>query len=164
MAKKKKVESEESLDDEIDDFEDADIESAYPEIDKKKPVKSEDEDVSEEDLEPIMEEDLEEFELEEKPEFPDYKYIDLVLSKGLSENDYELEVKGQTHGFCNIFVKHLLEIKGVKMAAYKYTAIEPAKIFIRIGPGSKIKEILHKGIENLRKEVQDVQKVFQKLM
>ncbi|MFX1338060.1 MAG: RpoL/Rpb11 RNA polymerase subunit family protein [Promethearchaeota archaeon] len=85
------------------------------------------------------------------------------LNIGFSENDYELQIEGQSHGFCNIFVKHLLSIEGVNMAAYKYTRIDPAQIFIRLEPGYKIKEIIQQGIESLREEVLDVQKIFKKL-
>ena len=163
MAKKKKVESEDE--DDFEDLEEEEIESVYPEIEKK--TKEEPEDI-EKPLQtvPEEEEDLEEleYELEEEPEVPDYKHLNLILSTGLSENDYELQIEGQSHGFCNIFVKHLLNIEGVNMAAYKYTRIAPAQIFIRLEPGQKIKEIIYQGIESLREEVIEVQKIFNKLM
>ena len=162
MAKKKKVEPEDE--DDFEDLEEEEIESAYPEIEKKtteggtdlketQPLPSEDE----EELEEY------EYELEEEPEIPDYKHLNLILSSALTENDYELKIEGQSHGFCNILVKHLLNIKGVNMAAYKYTRIEPAQIFIRLEPGHKIKEIIHQGIESLREEVIEVQNIFKKL-
>ena len=159
MAKKKKVEPEE--DNDFEDLEEEEIESVYPEIEKKS---------SEElkDIEkpaPEEEEEIEELEYElEEEEIPDYKYLNLGLSTGLSENDYELQIEGQSHGFCNIFVKHLLNIEGVNMAAYKHTNIAPAQIFIRLEPGHKIKEIIYQGIESLREEVIEVQKIFNKLM
>jgi len=162
MAKKKKVEPEE--DNDFEDLEDEEIESVYPEIEKKsseelkdieKPAPEEEEE--EEEIEEL------EYELEEE-EIPDYKYLNLGLSTGLSENDYELQIEGQSHGFCNIFVKHLLNIEGVNMAAYKYTRLDPAQIFIRLEPGHKIKEIIYQGIESLREEVIEVQKIFNKLM
>ena len=162
MTKKKKVEPEE--DNDFEDLEEEEIESVYPEIEKKsseelkdieKPAPEEEEE--EEEIEEL------EYELEEE-EIPDYKYLNLGLSTGLSENDYELQIEGQSHGFCNIFVKHLLNIEGVNMAAYKHTNIAPAQIFIRLEPGHKIKEIIYQGIESLREEVIEVQKIFNKLM
>ena len=65
----------------------------------------------------------------------------------------------------NILVKHLLLIEGVNVAAYKVTNIEPPTVFIRLENSKdyKIKDILYKGIESLRKEVIEVQKLFKKL-
>ncbi len=163
MPKKKKGEPEE--DSNFEDLEEEEFESAYPEIEKK--TSKEIKDVKEpQPLAPEEEEEIEEFEyeLEEEPEIPDYKYLNLILNRGLSENDFELKIEGQSHGLCNIFVKHLLNIEGVNMAAYKYTHIDPAQIFIRLEPGHKIKEILYMGIESLREEVLEVQKIFNKLV
>jgi len=162
MAKKKKVETEE--DNDFEDLEEEEIESVYPEIEKKssEELKDIEKPATEEEEE---EEEIEELEYElEEEEIPDYKYLNLILSTGLSENDYELKIEGQSHGFCNIFVKHLLNIEGVNMAAYKYTRLDPAQIFIRLEPGHKIKEIIYQGIESLREEVIEVQKIFNKLV
>ncbi|TFG12437.1 MAG: hypothetical protein EU535_06215 [Promethearchaeota archaeon] len=165
MAKKKKVESEEDLEEDFEELDDEEFETAYPETEKKtakEPKEIEKPQVGEVE----EEEELEEFEyeLEEEIEIPEYKFLDLNLSRAISEHDYELQIEGQSHGFCNILVKHLLDIEGVNIAAYKFTRIEPAKIFIRLDPGFKIKEILYKGIETLRDEVLQVQKSFQKLI
>jgi DNA-directed RNA polymerase subunit L len=163
MAKKKPVKTEEKDEDELDELvdellDDEQIEDIYPKL----------EDKDETEIEPLSaEEDIEEeeFELEEEARFPDYKYLNVELNKGQGENDYELLVEGQSHGFCNILVKHLLEIEGVNIAAYKVTGIEPSKIFIRLDNTKdyEIKDILHKGIESLREEVIEVQKLFKKL-
>ena len=163
MAKKKPVKTEDKDEDELDELvdellDDEQIEDIYPIL----------EDKDETEIEPLSaEEDIEEeeFELEEEARFPDYKYLNVELNKGQGENDYELMVEGQSHGFCNILVKHLLEIEGVNIAAYKVTGIEPSKIFIRLENTKdyEIKDILHKGIESLREEVIEVQKLFKKL-
>jgi DNA-directed RNA polymerase subunit L len=63
-----------------------------------------------------------------------------------------------------VLVKHLLNIEGVNAAAYQVTRIDPPMVFIRIEDGKKIKNIIHKGIEALRKEVTEVEKLFSKLM
>ncbi len=163
MAKKKAVKptenDEEELDDFVDEFlEDDEIESVYPKIKEKKDADAPT------SLEEGEEEEDMEFEIEEEPRFPDYKYLNLEIKKGVGDNDYELFVEGQSHGFCNILVKHLLTIEGVNLAAYKYTKLEPATIFIRLEKNYKIKDILHKGIELLREEVIEVKKLFQKLI
>ncbi len=159
MAKKKTVKSEEEVVDELDDklLDNEEIEMEYPKVEDKK-EKVDDDSVSELDEE---EEDFEEE--EEEPRFTDYKYLDLKLERGPGESDYELMVEGQSHGFLNIFVKHLLEIEGVNMAAYKVTGIEPPKIYIRLENlmDYKIKDVLYKGIEALRGQVAEVQKIFQ---
>ena len=168
MAKKKgKKKPNDLFDEDLDDLEDEEIEITLPKIGTKP------KDISEFEGEPpsptgdITEEDYDaelELELEEKPEIKDYKHLKLEIYKVASEDDYELDVIGQSHGFCNIFVKHLLNTEGVKLAAYKVTKIDPSRIFIRLEKGKKIKDILHKGIESLREEVLQVEKVFEKLM
>ena len=166
MAKKKKTEPEDDDlgIDEFDDIEDGEIEIAVPSLEKKPTKEGEEpttDDVStDEDDE---EEEIEDYVFEIEDETPPFKFVHLDLEKGENENDYILSVDGQSHGFCNIFVKHLLEIEGVNIAAYKVTRIEPPKIFIRLESGKKIKEIIHKGIEALREEVSEVEQLFQKL-
>ncbi|MFX0023217.1 MAG: RpoL/Rpb11 RNA polymerase subunit family protein [Candidatus Hermodarchaeota archaeon] len=163
MAKKKATEKEEDDEEDLDEFmeellDDEEVESVYPKVEEKEDMAA-----APSPPEDIIEE--EEFELEEEPLFPDYKYLNLELNKGQSENDYELIIEGQSHGFCNILVKHLLNVEGVNMAAYKATNISPAQIFIRLENDKKykIKDILHKGIDSLREEVLEVQKIFKKL-
>ena len=114
----------------------------------------EDDDDSEE------EEDFEEEVVEKK----DYKYVSLELTEGLHENDHILLLKGQSHGFCNLLVKQLLNIKGVISAAYRITTIKPAEIFIRLEDGINIMDILYEAIEALRNEGQVVKELFNKLM
>ncbi|MFX0080860.1 MAG: RpoL/Rpb11 RNA polymerase subunit family protein [Candidatus Hodarchaeota archaeon] len=165
MAKKKAVkpedEDEEDLDDLEDDLLDDDI-GEYPEVNDKKEKEVVSSSVDDDDIDVLPEE---EFEIEEEARFPDYKHLKLNLTKIVGENDYELVVEGQSHGFCNILVKHLLNIEGVNAAAYKVTGIVPAQIFIRLDPDKKykIKDILYEAIESLREEVIEVQKLFQKL-
>jgi DNA-directed RNA polymerase subunit L len=172
MAKKKSVEPLEENDNEIDELdddllEDEDIESVYPKL--KKGTK-EDEDktgipsTADNEVGEYPEEDLE-YEMEEEVTFPSYRYLNLKIKKDVGKNDYEVIVEGQSHGFCNILVKYLLEIEGVNIAAYKDTKIEPSTIFIRLEDSKKykIKEILLKGIESLREEVIEVQKLFKKI-
>ena len=169
MAKKKKVEPQEEDEDELSDLEEEDFEeleddSVFPDIQKtpeeapKEPIPvSKDVDLEEEDFEEVFEDELE-------PLVLDYKFVKPGIIKTQSENDYELIVEGQSHGFCNIFVKHLLSIEGVNAAAYKVNRIDPPKIFIRIENGHEIKEIIQKCINVLREDVKAVEKVFQKLM
>lgn len=163
MAKKKVEPKKEESDIEDEDlFDDEELESHYPDLLKgtKSGNESLSEDLSEDDEELEFEED---FEIETGPELPDYKYLKLDLKKGVNENDYTLIVEGQSHGFCNILVQHLLETEGVNSAAYKITKITPPEIFIRLEDGYKIKKILLKTIETLRTEVAEVQKIFKKL-
>jgi DNA-directed RNA polymerase subunit L len=170
VAKKKVVP--EDNEDELDDFgkdlfDDGEIESEYPKLGKKEKQKklSTDEHIAGLDDEEIGlgEED---FELDEyaAPKRPEYKYLNLEIKKGEGKNDYKLLVEGQSHGFCNILVKHLLNIEGVKAAAYQVTGIEAPVIFIRVEEGKKVKNIIHTAIEALRKEVSEVEKLFNKLL
>ncbi|MFW9936313.1 MAG: RpoL/Rpb11 RNA polymerase subunit family protein [Candidatus Thorarchaeota archaeon] len=164
MAKKKgktKKEEEDFDDFEDDSFGEEEIESHYPKLEGKEVKKSKPKDDLEEEIEA---EEEEEFELEPEIEVPEYKHIGLDIKYGLNENDYKIIIKGQSHGFCNIFVKHLLNIEGVNIASYKITKLEHPEIFVRIENGYKIKDVLFKGIEALKKEVSEVQSVFKKLM
>ncbi|MFW9948957.1 MAG: RpoL/Rpb11 RNA polymerase subunit family protein [Candidatus Thorarchaeota archaeon] len=169
MAKKKvEAKEKENLED-IDDnfFDDDDVESHYPEVEKVKvespkkapPDSYEDSEILDE--EGYFGEDLAIEDLE--PEIT-YKYLDLTLNRGTGENDYSLKVKGQSHGLLNALVKHLLTIEGVNVAAYKVTQIDPPELFIRLEKGFDIKDILHKGIDLLRNEIIEVQKAFNKVI
>jgi len=173
MAKKKSVKPKEEKDEEFDELEDEllkdeDFESVYPKLEKET---KEDDDKSgipstvDNEVSESPEEE-EEYEMEEEEvKFPSYRYLNLKIKKDIGKNDYELIVEGQSHGFCNILVKHLLEIEGVNIAAYKDIKLEPSTIFIRLEnlKKYKIKEILHKGIESLRDEVTEVHKLFKKI-
>ena len=166
MAKKR---AEEKLVDELEednsDLEEDEPEIVLPKIEKKVKEESEGSEEMSIDSDEIIEEDYnQELDLELEPEIPDYKHLNLDLHKGLIPNDYELDIIGQSHGFLNILVKHLLNTDGVKLAAYKITGIEPPKIFIRLEDGKKIKNILNRGIESLREEIIKVEKNFEKLM
>jgi len=162
---KKKVKLKEEEAEEIEDFDDDEVvDSHYPDVGKNKDLSSDDSLVNEElGTDEFIEGEEEEFEIEEEPRFPDYKYLNIDLQHGLSGNDYKLVIEGQSHGFCNIFVNHLLNIEGINLASYKVTKISPAEIFIRIEDGYKIKDVLYKGIETLKTEVNKVQELFKKL-
>jgi len=164
VAKKKVEPKEEESDiDEKSRINDKKIESHYPDLSKNSKNGSVviSEDLSQETDETELEDD---FEIETGPKYPDYKYLKLDMKRGLSDNDYTLTVEGQSHGFCNIFVQHLLETEGVNSAAYKITKIVPPEIFIRLEDGYKIKKILFKAIETLRTEITEVKKSFKKLI
>lgn len=160
MGKKKSVEPDEDLEEDLSDLEDDKFESVYPEVNSKAQDKVKDTDLDAElaEDEEDLEDDLED---EEPPEIQDYNYLKLNLIRKTLENDYELEIIGQSHGLCNVFIRHLLNIEGVKVAAYKDIRIEPSKIFIRLeNKKYKIKDILFKGIESLREDVLEVQNLF----
>jgi DNA-directed RNA polymerase subunit L len=166
LAKKTKKEKDE-FDDNIpeDFFGDSEIESHYPKVkkeEKPKPYPIGDEEG--EDYGDLAEGSMEFEEEEETPEAPSYKYLNLTIVQTENTNDYTVRVEGQSHGFLNVFVKHLLEVEGVKAAAYKVTQIDPPEIFIRTEDGYKIKDLLRKGIDALKKEVLEVENVFAKLM
>jgi len=162
LAKKKAEPEEENLDtDDKDLIDDEEIESHYPDVSND--AKSKEESVSIDVVDDEEEEEDEGYEVEPEPE-PTYKFLTLAIKKSERDADYVLSVEGQSHGFCNIFVKSLLETEGVNSAAYKITKLVPPEIFIRLEDGYEIKKILYNTIENLRAEVGKVEKVFKKLM
>ncbi|MGV9172777.1 MAG: RpoL/Rpb11 RNA polymerase subunit family protein [Promethearchaeia archaeon] len=160
MAKKKKSETDEEIDD-LDELEDEEIDIAIPKVGEEDIGELEGEEALEEGE--LLEGDMD-LTLEEEPEEEQYKYLKLNLIEKLEKNTYELQVIGQSHGFCNIYVKTLLKNEGVDIAAYKATKIEPAKIFLRIKDGYEINEILYKGITALRENVNEVKELFQTLV
>lgn len=158
---KKKPKKEDDLEGLDDDFLD-DIETVYPTLKKPKDKQLDDlerEVVDEEGLEEELE-----YEMEEIPKPPEYKYLNLAIRKGEQENDYRLSVEGQSHGFLNILVKHLLNTEGVNSAAYKVTRIDPPEVFVRLEKGNKIKNILQKAIQSLKNEVDETEKAFKTLI
>ena len=163
MAKKKPVKSEDEIGEDLEEDVLEDDELDLPKVKKK----AETVEASESDENGDGEEDLDfEPEEEEEPRFTDYVYLDLKLKRGPGDSDFELLMIGQSHGFCNILVKHLLDVPGVEIAAYKITGIVPPQIYIRLDNLSDydIKKILFQAIENLREKVGEAQKLFQKLL
>jgi DNA-directed RNA polymerase subunit L len=168
---KKKVEPKEEDSDlediEEDVFDKEDIDSHYPAVSDGS-VKKDETSLAgtPESAEKVESEDESEEEVEPAPELPEHTILKLNVINGPGDNDYTLTLEGQSHGFCNIFVKHLLSIEGVIAAAYKITeiAISPPQIFIRLEDGYKLKKIFLKGIDSLRNEVDETQKLFKKLM
>jgi DNA-directed RNA polymerase subunit L len=166
MAKKKKQEEEEELE-ELDEFETQEIESVYPTItpEKDSADDQEIEEYMEETTEELLEEELdEELEIGIPKEEKDYKYLNLEIRHGKGENEFEIDIEGQSHGFLNVFVKELLNHEGVKIAAYKITRIETPRIYLKLEEGYKVKKILRDAITNLREEVQEIKKLFKPLM
>jgi len=163
VAKKKaEPKKEDNAVDKEDLVDDEEVESHYPDLSDNSKSKEESVtiDVVDDDEE---EEEDEGYEIEPE-ELPTYKFLTLALKKELRDDDYTLSVEGQSHGFCNIYVQHLLETEGVNSAAYKITRLVPPEIFIRLEDGYEIKKILYKAIEKLRAEVGKVEKLFKKLM
>lgn len=171
MAKKKTTKQEGEDEEELDDLEDDLLEKEEVLSEYPKTSETSDEDkasslTGEGDIESEGEEEEEPYEVEEEPRYPDYKYLRLDLIKTHGDIDYELSIEGQSHGFCNILVKHLLNTEGVKAAAYKITGIVPPQVFIRLEDSGnhKIKDIIFEAIESLREETLEAQKLFQKIM
>ena len=155
---KKKVEEVDDLDDDLFEDDEEEVESHYPDVKPKDEALEEPKLPDEEEAEDL------EFELEPSEPEQTYKFLKLTLDKGLGENDYSLKVEGQSHGFLNIFVKHLLNTEGINSAAYKVTQIDPPEIFIRLEDGYEIRDVLYKGIDTLRSEVTEAKSTFKKLM
>jgi len=169
VAKKKvgpKEEDSKLEDVEEDIFDKEDIDSHYPDVSNES-VKKDETPLAEtpEQTEKVESEEEEE-EVEQAPELPEHTILKLDIISGPGDNDYTLTLEGQSHGFCNILVKHLLMVEGVIVAAYKITeiALSPPQIFIRLEDGYKLKKIFLNGIDALRNEVAEAQKLFKKLM
>jgi len=156
-ANKKSPTKKEDLEDFEDDLFSSNIKEEYPDIESEEEDKQKEETLEED----ILPEDAEEIQKIPVEEEKFYKYLNLKLKK-IRERDYELIVLGQSHGFCNILIKYLLNVEGVEIAAYKSTTIEPSKVFIRLKNEYNIKKIISEGISLLEQDVIKLQKVFNK--
>ena len=156
-ANKKSPTKKEDLEDFEDDLFSSNIKEKDPDIESEEEDKQQEETLEED----ILPEDAEEIQKIPVEEEKFYKYLNLKLKK-IRERDYELIVLGQSHGFCNILIKYLLNVEGVEIAAYKSTTIEPSKVFIRLKNGYNIKKIISEGISLLEQDVIKLQKVFNK--
>jgi len=177
MSKKEKDE-EIDKEEEIEDIVDEEIQSVYPKFVSEEEEAEVEEEVEEEvgteeafEIEEGLEEGLEEefeeeleFTIEEEVEGPTYKFVDLEIHRGDGANNYNIIVKGQSHGFLNLFIKHLLDLESVKLAAYKKTDIEEPRLFLRLNAGYKIKEALRAGINSLMSEIDEAKKEFKSLV
>ncbi len=87
----------------------------------------------------------------ETEEVKDYKYLKLMLEQ-LSEREYELHIKHQSHGFMNYLVSKVIKCSGVDFAAYKNTSLAPPVLYIRIDGTKDIKNVLREAIKIMKTE------------
>ncbi len=80
-----------------------------------------------------------------------YKYLQLAITQ-ISDIEYDVIIKDQSHGFLNYFVSKILQCKGVDFAAYKNQSISDPVIYIRIDGTLPIKSILQEALKYARTE------------
>ena len=73
-----------------------------------------------------------------------------VLKK--SENEFEIEIVGGSHGFCNLLTKRLLEDKDVDFAGYDvpHPLASSPNVYVRMKGNAKPEDALVKAVEKIR--------------
>ena len=78
-----------------------------------------------------------------------YKYLELAILQN-SDNEFDVIIKHQTHGFLNYMVSKIIQCKGVAFVAYQHLSIADPKIYIRTDGKREIKDILKEAIKYAR--------------
>ncbi|TFH27011.1 MAG: hypothetical protein E4G98_06535 [Promethearchaeota archaeon] len=135
MAKKKSVEEE--LDEDLLD-DDEIIEDAF---DDESPAGKTKDELA----------DLLSSQLEEEIQGREFKYLQIQIEKD-TDREYFIIVKHQSHGFMNYLVSQVLKCGGVDFAAYKFTSLDPPKLYVRLEEGRDIKVVLKEALGKMRTE------------
>lgn len=80
-----------------------------------------------------------------------FKYLELSIAQ-ISDTEFNVIIKHQSHGFLNYFVSKILQCKGVEFAAYKNQSISDPVIYVRTHGNQKIKSILQESLKYARTE------------
>lgn len=80
-----------------------------------------------------------------------FKYLELSIAQ-ISDTEFNVIIKHQSHGFLNYFVSKVLQCKGVDFAAYKNQSISDPVIYVRTDGKQQIKGILQEALKYARTE------------
>ena len=89
--------------------------------------------------------------LEGEYESKNYKYLELSILQS-TDNEFDVIIKHQTHGFLNYMVSKIIQCKGVAFVAYQHLSIADPKIYIRTDGKRDVKDILKEAIKYARTE------------
>ncbi|OLS13381.1 MAG: hypothetical protein RBG13Loki_2977 [Promethearchaeota archaeon CR_4] len=161
MSKKDEGEKDEDLEDL-----DKDLEDLFSDVDKgvkapKPPATPAAPIPPEGDLseEAIMEEPEEEEEVKEP-----YDPRPLILRiRSQEANRVELEIAKQSHGFCNLLRRILLDDERVILAAYKFDYFNAPRFIVELHDPKQIKTVLLDATKQMRENIQDLEKGLAKI-
>lgn len=93
----------------------------------------------------------EEIQMEEEEVEEPYDPRPLILSIRWQEgNRVEFEIAKQTHGFCNLLRRELLEDERVIVAAYKYDYFNPLRFILELNDINDLKDVLNGASQRIR--------------
>ncbi len=106
---------------------------------------------------------MEEHEEEEEEKEP-YDPRPLILSiRGQELNRVEFEIAKQSHGFCNLLRRILLDDDRVVLAAYKFDYFNPPRFIVELHDVKQLKTVLNDAIKHIKDDLQDLEKGLAKL-
>ncbi|MEA2089979.1 MAG: DNA-directed RNA polymerase subunit L [Thermoproteota archaeon] len=80
-----------------------------------------------------------------------------------SSNELELEIEGETHTFCNLLQKTLLEDDGVEMGGYTlpHPLVASPVVYVRTKGRRNPSVALQRAVKNMRKRIESFQVAFE---
>lgn len=101
---------------------------------------------------------------EEEEEVEPYDPRPLVLAiRSQEANRVELEISKQSHGFCNLLRRILLDDERVILAAYKVDYFNPPRFIVELHDPKQIKTVLLDATKRIRESIQDLEKGLAKI-
>lgn len=106
---------------------------------------------------------MEEHEEEEEEKEP-YDPRPLILTiRGQEANRVEFEIAKQSHGFCNLLRRILLDDDRVVVAAYKFDYFNPPRFIVELHDVKQLKKVLNDATKRIKDDLQDLQKGLAKI-
>ncbi len=106
---------------------------------------------------------MEEHEEEEEEREP-YDPRPLVLGIRSKEgNRVEFEIQKQSHGFCNLLRRILLDDQRVVVAAYKFDYFNPPRFIVELHDVKQFKTILTDATKRIKDDLQDLEQGLAKI-
>ncbi len=106
---------------------------------------------------------MEEHEEEEEEKEP-YDPRPLILSIRRQEaNRVEFEIAKQSHGFCNLLRRILLDDDRVILAAYKFDYFNPPRFIVELHNAKQIKTVLNDATKRIKEELLELEKGLAKI-
>ncbi len=106
---------------------------------------------------------MEEHEEEEEEKEP-YDPRPLILTlRGQEGNRVEFEIAKQSHGFCNLLRRILLDDDRVIVAAYKFDYFNPPRFIVELHDVKQIKTVLNDATKRIKQDILDLEKGLAKI-
>ena len=106
---------------------------------------------------------MEEHEEEEEEKEP-YDPRPLILSvRTIEANRVEFEIAKQSHGFCNLLRRILMDDDRVVLAAYKFDYFNPPRFIVELHNVKQIKTVLNDATKRIKEDLLELEKGLAKI-